>query len=80
MPKSQLTSCCSSPSLIDRPACPKCAVRMSFVRARSGTNGFDLLYFECSKCVQVLTLSVSNDPIRSNAARWVESANLTPPR
>ncbi|MDB5604272.1 MAG: hypothetical protein JWP25_1172 [Bradyrhizobium sp.] len=51
MPLAHITE----PSLlpIDRPSCPKCQGRMMLARIEPGSDGADLLTFECPKCERV---------------------------
>jgi hypothetical protein len=71
MPNSQSHS--SIPSLlpIERPRCPKCHSRMALARIVPGPKGYDLRNFECEKCDRVVTVTVATDPMRSDAAGWI---------
>jgi hypothetical protein len=66
-------------SAIERPRCPKCPqTRMLLSRLEAGPPGFDYRTFECQKCGRVETMSVSSDPMTSEAHGWLAS-ELKPP-
>jgi hypothetical protein len=70
----------TGPSLlpIERPRCPKCHDHMSLARIMPGRRGFDLRNFECGKCDQLITVTVSTDPMKSDKAGWL-AGDLRPP-
>jgi hypothetical protein len=43
-----------------------------------GPKGYDLRNFECEKCDQLVTLTVANDPMKSEKAGWL-AGGLKPP-
>jgi hypothetical protein len=68
----------SSLTLIERPRCPKCQIRMMLVGIKSSSAGPDLRTFACSKC-ELAYNALAADPMKSNkAAGWLKS-ELRPP-
>jgi hypothetical protein len=51
---------------IERPLCPNCQTNMSLARIMPGIPGFDLRYFECSHCGQILTETVALGPVKQH--------------
>lgn len=79
MPESQSHASGSALSAIERPRCPKCQNRMNLARIMPGPKGYDLRNFECDRCDHVITVTVASDPMKSDAARWLDG-ELKPPR
>jgi hypothetical protein len=71
--------CFPEPSLmpIERPRCPKCQTRMRLVRIEARPAGADLRTFGCRHCKNVHKAR-AEDPMKSDKARWLNSA-LKPP-
>jgi transposase-like protein len=68
----------SSLTLIERPRCPRCQLRMMLVGIKPSFAGPDLRTFECSKC-ELTYNALAADPMKSNkAAGWLKS-ELRPP-
>jgi len=63
---------------VERPSCPKCQIRMSLARISPGSNGCDLVTFECSKCEHVHKETISTDPMKSSNAGWTNSSLRAP--
>ena len=65
-------------SMIKRPRCPKCQVRMMLVGIEPSFAGPDLRTLECPKCELTYKALVA-DPMKSNKmAGWLKS-ELRPP-
>jgi hypothetical protein len=68
----------SSLTMIERPRCPKCRIRMMLVCIEPSFAGPDLWTFECPKC-ELAYKVLAEDPMKSNkAAGWLKS-ELRPP-
>jgi hypothetical protein len=46
---------------IERPLCPNCQTSMALARIMPGIPGFELRYFECRHCGQVVKETVARD-------------------
>jgi hypothetical protein len=46
---------------------------MRLARIAPGPSGFDVRTFECARCENVYTVTVSTDPLKSDAAGWIYS-------
>jgi hypothetical protein len=44
---------------------------MSLARIMPGPKGFELRYFECNRCLHVITLNVATDPMKFRQAGWL---------
>lgn len=63
----------SSLTMIDRPRCPKCQIRMMLVGVEPGFSGPDLRTFECPEC-QLDYKALAEDPMKSKkAVGWIKS-------
>ena len=68
----------SSLSMIKRPHCPKCQVRMMLVGIEPSFAGPDLRTFQCPKCELTYKALVA-DPMKSNKlAGWLRSELRAP--
>ncbi len=68
----------SSLSMVKRPRCPKCQVRMMLVGIERSFAGPDLRTVECPRCELTYKALVA-DPMKSNKmAGWLKS-ELRPP-
>jgi transposase-like protein len=68
----------SSHTMIERPLCPKCQIRMILLRVELSFAGPDLRKFECPQC-ELDYNALAEDPMRSNkVAGWIKS-DLRPP-
>jgi len=68
----------SSHSMIERPRCPMCQIRMMLVDLEPSFAGPDLRTFECPKC-ELDYKALAEDPMKSNkAVGWIKS-ELRPP-
>jgi len=68
-------------SPLERPHCPKCIqARMLLAKVELGPSGFDRRTFECQKCGNVHTLTVSSDPMESGVSGWLSSSELRSPQ
>jgi hypothetical protein len=73
-----LHSCESSHTMIERPLCPKCQIRMILLGVELSFAGPDLRTFECPQC-ELDYKALAEDPMRSNkVVGWVKS-ELRPP-
>jgi hypothetical protein len=59
--------------LPQRPRCPRCQVRMMNTDVTEGPEGFEHRTFECTRCGYSETRVIAADPLKSNAAGWVNS-------
>lgn len=62
----------------ERPMCPACKHRMALARISPGERGFEVRTFECSTCGRTEKLSLSVDPMKTDAVGWLVS-ELKPP-
>jgi len=60
-------------SINDRPMCPACKHRMALARISPGERGFEVRTFECSTCKRTEQVSMSVDPMKSDAVGWLAS-------
>jgi len=68
----------SSLTMIERPRCPKCQIRMMLVGVEPSFAGPVLLTLECPKC-ELDYNALAEDPMRSNkAAGWIKSELKSP--
>jgi hypothetical protein len=68
----------SSLTMIERPCCPMCQIRMMLVDLEPSFAGPDLRTFECPKC-ELDYKALAEDPMKSNkAVGWLQS-ELRPP-
>ncbi len=68
----------SSHSMIERPRCPMCQIRMMLVDLEPSFAGPDLRTFECPKC-ELDYKALAEDPMRSDkAVGWIKG-ELRPP-
>ncbi len=68
----------SSHTMIERPCCPMCQIRMMLVDLEPSFAGPDLRTFECPKC-ELDYKALAEDPMRSDkAVGWVKG-ELRPP-
>jgi hypothetical protein len=63
----------------DRPMCPVCKHPLTLARISPGERGFEVRTFECSTCEQTEHVSVTVDPMKTDAVGWLAS-ELRPPR
>ena len=63
----------------DRPMCQVCKHRMALARISPGERGFEERTFECSTCERTEKISVTVDPMKSDAVGWL-AGELRPPR
>jgi len=69
----------SSHSMIERPRCPMCQIRMMLVDLEPSFAGPDLRTFECPKC-ELDYKALAEDPMRSDkAVGWIKG-ELRPPQ
>jgi hypothetical protein len=80
MPQSQHLSSVIPSVAIERPACPKCKVRMMLASIEPARPGVDLHTFECAVCNHVLrTPAVYEDPMKSKGlGRWLQGELHSP--
>jgi hypothetical protein len=64
------------PSVIERPACPRCEMRMMLARISPNGN-IEKRSFECPKCDEVVIKTFVADPMQA-AIGWVRG-ELKPP-
>jgi hypothetical protein len=69
MPQNQSTSG-PSQQRIERPLCPNCQTSMALARIMPGLPGFDLRYFECGHCGQVVKETVALEPVKQHDDAW----------
>ncbi len=68
----------SSHSMIERPLCPMCQIRMMLVDLEPSFAGPDLRTFECPQC-ELDYKALAEDPMRSDkAVGWIKG-ELRPP-
>jgi hypothetical protein len=68
----------SSDTVIERPLCPKCQIRMMLLGVELSFAGPDLRTFECPQC-ELDYKALAEDPMKSNkAVGWIKS-ELRPP-
>jgi hypothetical protein len=68
----------TSHTMIERPFCPKCQIRMMLLRVELSFAGPDLRTFECPKC-ELDYKALADDPMRSDkAVGWVNSELRSP--
>jgi hypothetical protein len=68
----------SSDTVIERPLCPKCQIRMILLGVELSFAGPDLRTFECPQC-ELDYKALAEDPMKSNkAVGWIKS-ELRPP-
>jgi hypothetical protein len=63
----------------DRPMCPTCKHRMALARISPGERSFEVRTFECSTCDRTEQVSMSVDPMKTDAVGWL-AGELKPPR
>jgi hypothetical protein len=63
----------------ERPMCPACKHRMALARIAPGERDFEVRVFECSTCERTEQISMSVDPMQTDAVGWLAS-KLWPPR
>jgi hypothetical protein len=63
----------------ERPMCPVCKRRMALARISPGERGLEERTFECSTCGRTEKLSVSVDPMKTDAIGWL-AGELRPPQ
>lgn len=68
----------SSLTMIERPRCPKCQIRMMLVGVEPSFGGPDLRIFECPKC-ELEYKALAEDPMKSNRAVGWLKGELRPP-
>ena len=61
-----------------RPRCLKCQSRMEVQRITAARPGFEHWTLRCVKCGLINEAQVSTDPMKSDAAGWVDSDLRTP--
>jgi hypothetical protein len=66
-------------SINDRPMCPACKRRMPLGRIFPCERGFEVRTFECSICERTEQVSMSVNPMKTNAVGWL-AGELRPPR
>ena len=66
-------------SFNDRPMCPTCKHRMALARISPGERSFEVRTFECSTCDRTEQVSMSVDPMKTDAVGWL-AGELKPPR
>jgi hypothetical protein len=69
----------SSNSDNERPMCPICKRKMGLAGIRPGARGFELRVFECSTCHRLAEMTLSVDPLKTDALGWL-AGELKPPR
>jgi transposase-like protein len=62
----------------ERPSCPTCKHRMGLARISPGNRGFEQRTYACRTCGRTENVSVSVDPLKSDAVGWLDS-ELKPP-
>jgi predicted Zn finger-like uncharacterized protein len=62
---------------IERPRCPNCQTRMMVIRIEASPAGADLRTFGCRHCKNVHK-ALAEDPLKSDKARWLNSALKRP--
>ena len=68
----------STYTMIERPLCPRCQLRMMLMGVELSFAGPDLRRFECPQC-KLDYKALAEDPMRSNkAVGWIKS-ELRPP-
>jgi hypothetical protein len=68
----------TSRTMIERPLCPKCQIRMMLSGVELSFAGPDLRTFECPQCALGYK-ALAEDPMRSNkVVGWIKS-ELRPP-
>jgi hypothetical protein len=66
----------SSHTMIERPLCPKCQIRMMLVDVDFSFTGPDLRTFECPKC-ELDYKALANDPL-TDAVGWIKGELRSP--
>ena len=65
-------------TMIERPLCPKCQIRMVLRGVELSVAGPDLWTFECPQC-ELDYKALAEDPMRSNKAMGWIKGELRPP-
>ncbi len=64
----------SSLTMIERPRCPKCEIRMMLVGVEPSVAGPDLGTFACPKC-ELAYKALAKDPMKLRTKRAASKAN-----
>ena len=73
------SACSPSQVHVERPVCPNCQTPMALARIMPGIPGFDLRYFECGQCGQVVKETLAVEPAKPQDDKGSFFEVLKPP-